>query len=182
VHSIHTSNALSSLNWAAKLLRLPPTACTRRLRAAVWPTTKAETSSRNVRRRNGQCRNVPVLKRSALRRWRPNVRAFAASGIPTHSFWTRCRLLHEPLVPTHQTASNKRWRRPCFLEWASCSRSQNLWGTFWREGGYSKVYSINTFSVTSSINSFKNNLDSVGLMRKLNTAGRPNSLDPETPV
>jgi len=52
-----------------------------------------------------------------------------------HSFGTSCRLLHEPLVPTHWTASNEHWRRHCFFEWASCCRSQHLWGTFLNGGG-----------------------------------------------
>jgi len=60
-----------------------------------------------------------------------------------HSFRTSCWRLHEPLVPTHRTASNEHhWRRPCFLEWASCCRSQHLWGSFLRER-YSDVYNIN---------------------------------------
>ena len=49
---------------------------------------------------------------------------------PAHSFRTSCRLLHK----THRTASNEHWTRPRFLEWASCCRSQHLWGTFLRAG------------------------------------------------
>jgi len=51
---------------------------------------------------------------------------------PAHSFGTSCRLLHEQLAPTHQAASNEHWRRFCSLEWASCCRSQHVWGTFLR--------------------------------------------------
>ena len=49
-----------------------------------------------------------------------------------HSFGTSCRLIHEPLVPTHWTASNDHWRLPCSLEWVSCCWSQHLWATFLR--------------------------------------------------
>jgi len=34
------------------------------------------------------------------------------------------------------------WRLSCSLEWASCCRSQHLWGTFLRGGGYSIVCNI----------------------------------------
>jgi len=69
-----------------------------------------------------------------------------------HSFGTSCQLLHKPLFD--RTASNDHWRRSCFLELASCCRSQHLWGIFsgCEPRGIAKSITL-TFTYTICLNS-----------------------------